>query len=76
MTDQVPDELSYKGESFRVVEGRLLNDDQIGGTGPWVPLKIDLASHPLFSELIYYYLIIAAVLIVLSFFIKGSLKER
>ena len=31
---------------------------------------------PIFSELIYYYLIIAVVLIVLSFFIKGSLKER
>ena len=31
---------------------------------------------PIFSELIYYYLILAAVLIVLSFFIKGSLKER
>jgi POT family proton-dependent oligopeptide transporter len=30
---------------------------------------------PIFSELIYYYLIIAAVLIVLSFFIKGKINS-
>ena len=30
---------------------------------------------PIFSELIYYYLILAAVLIVLSFFIKGKVNS-
>jgi len=30
---------------------------------------------PIFSELIYYYLILAAVLIALSFFIKGKVSS-
>jgi hypothetical protein len=30
---------------------------------------------PIFSELVYYYLVLAVVLIVLSFFIKGKVEE-
>ena len=31
---------------------------------------------PVFSDLVYYYIVIAAVLIVLSFFIKGVTSEE